>query len=182
MPTIKELLSEQQIQSKVIKLAEQIARDNADADELNFVVVLNGAANFYGDLKRALRNIRPSYMFNDTEIKLQSYAGTDTTGTVRVVQDLEDRIVAGKPVIVVEDIVDRGVTMRFLLDYLRTTKRAESVKLVSLLDKPSRRLPGHEINIDYRGFEIEDLFVVGYGLDYNGKYRDLPFIGVLDEG
>lgn len=104
-------------------------------------------------------------------------ASTKTSGTVRIIKDLDEEI-EGKDVIIVEDIVDTGLTLNYLLENLRSRK-VNSLKICTLLDKPSRRKV--DIKPDYNGFEIPDVFVVGYGLDYAEKYRNLPYIGVLKE-
>jgi len=179
MRNIRVLFEAERIQQKVRELAGQIVTDHPN-QELYFITVLNGARPFSRDLQAAVGS-RGSYKIHNYEIALQSYQGTESTGQVIVTKDLEDRVVEGKLVFIIEDIIDRGVTMDFLVKYLLEKKGVERVKVVSLLDKPSRRLPGININIDYRGFEIEDLFVVGYGLDFDGKHRDLPYIGVLEQ-
>lgn len=163
------LLSREQIQGKVAEMGAAISRDYA-GKELVVVGILKGAALFCADLFRSI-TIPASLDF----MRIASYAGTRSTGVHRVLLDLEYEL-DGKHVLVVEDIVDTGLTIRFLLEYLHTRNPA-SLKVAALLDKPSRRRV--EVPIDYRGFEIPDEFVVGMGLDYNEKYRNLPMIGVL---
>ena len=166
------LLSEEQIATRVQELGAAIAVDYKD-QEVVLVGVLKGAVVFYADIARAIGE--------DMDVKLDfmscsSYGdGTTSTGVVRILKDL-DRSVEGKHVLVVEDIVDTGTTLHYLLDNLKA-RGAKSVRLVALLNKPERRkMPVH---VDYVGFEVPDYFVVGYGLDYAEKYRNLPFIGIL---
>ncbi len=170
------LLTEAQIQRRVGELGQAIMRDHPNPSEpLLLVGVLKGAALFLADLVRAID--RPlEFDF----VALASYgAATRTSGEVRVLKDLE-AAVAGKHVVIVEDILDTGLTLRFsyLIETLRA-RHAASVKVCVLLDKPARRRV--EIPVDYRGFEIEDRFVVGYGMDFAERYRNLRFIGVLPD-
>src|SRR5437868_9428615 len=164
------LFSEQQIAARVADLAREIEADHQEK-ELVLVDVLKGAFVFTSDLARNI-GLPLAVDF----IGLSSYGeATESSGVVKITSDLT-RPIEGKHVLVVEDIVDTGLTMRYLLDNL-ATRRPASVKLCTLLHKPSRartRLP-----IDYLGFEIEDRFVVGYGLDAAEKYRNVPFIGVM---
>jgi hypoxanthine phosphoribosyltransferase len=164
------LLTPEQIGRRVRELGEQIGADYADRD-LALVCVLRGAVVFLGDLLRVL----PDSVSVDF-MAIASY-GSDTrsTGVVRIVKDLEDSI-ESRHVLVVEDIVDTGLTLNYLLENLRH-RNAASVRVCALLDKPSRRrVP---VPVDYKGFDVPNAFVVGYGLDYDQKYRGLPFIGVL---
>jgi hypoxanthine phosphoribosyltransferase len=168
------LLSEETVQKRVRELGEAIARDHPNPDEpLLLVGVLKGATLFLSDLVRAIE--RPlAFDF----VAISSYgAATRTSGEVRVLKDLEEPV-AGKHVIIVEDILDTGLTLRFsyLIESLKA-RHAASVKVCVLLDKPSRRRV--EVPVDYRGFEIEDKFVVGYGMDFGELYRNLPYIGVI---
>lgn len=164
------LIDQQQIAAKVGELAEAISRDYAGKDPV-LVAVLNGAVVFLSDLMRRLR-IPVTIDF----VKWSSYGdSTRSSGVVRILKDL-DETVEGRHVLVVEDIIDTGLTLHYLLENLRSRSPA-SVKVVALLDKPSRRRV--EVSADYLGFEIPDAFVVGYGLDYARRYRHLPYIGVL---
>lgn len=166
------LITEDQLAERVKELGEEISRDYAGKD-LVLIGVLKGAATFLADLSRRI-SIPISYDF----VAISSYgADTRSSGVVRLLKDL-DQSIESKHVLVVEDIVDTGWTLRlsYILENFRSRKAA-SVKVCTLLDKPSRRQV--EVDIDYRGFVVEDKFVVGYGLDYNGLYRNLPFIGVL---
>lgn len=168
------LLTEAQIAHRVEELGAAIARDHPNsAEPLLLVGVLKGASLFLADLVRAIE--RPvEFDF----VAISSYgAATETSGEVRILKDLE-AAVAGKHVVIVEDILDTGLTLRFsyLIESLRA-RHAASVKVCVLLDKPARRRV--EVPVDYRGFEIEDRFVVGYGMDYAERYRNLRFIGVI---
>lgn len=168
------LLTEEEIRNRVNELGAQIAQDYKGQDVV-LVCVLKGAVVFYADLARAIGadvNLALDFM------SCSSYGdGTTSTGVVRILKDL-DRTVEGKHVLVVEDIVDTGTTLSYLLENLRS-RGAKSVRLAALLDKPERRKK--DVHVDYVGFQIPDYFVIGYGLDYAEKYRQLKFIGVLKE-
>lgn len=169
-PNLEVLLSEQQIQDRVRELGAEIARDYAGRNPL-LIGVLKGACFFLTDLLRAI-DTRLGIEF----MAISSYgASTRTSGEVRILKDL-DVAVEGRDLIVVEDIVDTGLTLSYLLANLKS-RGAASVKLVALLDKFERR--EKEVQIDYLGFQIPDHFVVGYGLDFAERYRNLPFIAVL---
>jgi len=166
------LLTGDQIAARVKELGKEISQDYAGKD-LVLIGVLKGAAIFLADLLREI-TIPVDYDF----VAISSYgAHTRSSGVVRLLKDL-DESVESRHVLVVEDIVDTGWTLRlsYLVENLRSRKAA-SVRVCTLLDKPSRRQV--HVGIDYCGFVIEDAFVVGYGLDYGGKYRNLPFVGVL---
>ncbi len=164
------LLSQEQIERRVAELAAQIQKDYA-GKELVMVCVLNGAAVFYIDLLMEL-DIPLEMNF----IRVSSYgSGTKSSGSIRLLYDLEADI-AGKHVLIVEDIIDSGNTLKSLTALLAGRGAAE-VKSCCLLDKPSRRSVAMEA--DYVGFRVPDEFLVGYGLDYAGKYRNLKFIGTL---
>ena len=168
------LLSRETLAARVSQLGREIAADHDDHTRpLLLVGVLKGAALFLADLVRSID--RPLEM---DFVALASYGAAYTSsGEVRILKDL-DAGVAGKDVIIVEDILDTGMTMRFsyLIDSLRG-RHARSVKLCVLLDKPARRQVS--VEVQYRGFAIDDVFVVGYGMDYNEKYRNLGYVGVL---
>jgi hypoxanthine phosphoribosyltransferase len=171
MPRV--LISAEALQERVAELAEQINRDYAESERLICVGVLKGSVFFLVDLVKRL-DLPVAIDFFQTS----SYGGGTSPGEVRIRKDL-DLPVRDADVLLVEDIVDTGYTLRTILDLLRW-RGARSVKLCALLDKaPARRV---EVPIDYRGFQIDDLFVVGYGLDYAERYRNLPFIGVMEEG
>ncbi|MEO7718680.1 MAG: hypoxanthine phosphoribosyltransferase [Capsulimonas sp.] len=166
------LLTQEQIATRVAELGAQISLDYAGKD-LMLICILKGANIFLADLVRQI-TIPVAYDF----VAVSSYgADTKSSGVVRILKDL-DESVESKHVLVVEDIVDTGLTLRlsYLLENLRS-RRAASVKVCTLLDKPVRRRV--DVPVDYFGFKVEDQFVVGYGLDYQGKYRSLPYIGVL---
>jgi len=165
------LITEDQIRTRVAELGSQITADNA-GKSLTLVSVLKGSLPFMADLMRAIEiPVRIDLM------EVSSYGGTATesSGLVRILKDLSSPI-DERDVLIVEDIIDTGLTLNYLIRYLRG-KNPSSLRICTLLDKPARRLV--EIPIDYRGFTIPDQFVVGYGLDYGEHYRNLPFIGVL---
>ena len=169
---IKPLLTAEQIAERIHQLGAEIARDYAGND-LVLVCVLKGSFLFAADLARAIPGANVQIEF----LGLQSYGdSTRSSGVVQITYDLT-RPIAGKHVLVVEDIVDTGLTMTYLLENMQTRHPA-SVKLCSLLHKPSRMQK--PVHIDYLGFTIPDLFVIGYGLDFAQHYRNLPFIGVLE--
>jgi hypoxanthine phosphoribosyltransferase len=164
------LLTGEQIADRVAELGAQLAADYAGRDPV-LVSVLKGSIVFLADLIRAMET---SVSLDLMEVS--SYgASTETSGQVRILKDLSKPI-QGRDVIVVEDIIDTGLTLNYLLKYLHD-KGPASVRICCLLDKPARRLA--EIPIDYRGFTIPDRFVIGYGLDYDERYRNLPYVGVL---
>ncbi len=165
------LITGEQIEAKVGELGGQLSTDYSGHD-LVLVSVLKGALPFMADLMRAMTiPVQVDLM----EVSSYGGAATETSGLVRILKDLSSSI-EGKDVLIVEDIIDTGLTLNYLLRYLRG-KNPRSLRICALLDKPARRLV--EIDIDYRGFTIPDQFVVGYGLDYGEFYRNLPFIGVL---
>jgi len=164
------LLSEEQIQARIGELAAQISAEYRGKDLL-LVCVLKGGILFLTDLMRQL-DIPHAIDF----MAISSYgAGTETTGVVRILMDLNTSI-EGKNVLIVEDIVDTGHTLDYILRNL-STRRPASLKVCTLLNKPSRRVI--EVPIHYVGFDIPNKFVIGYGLDFGEKYRNLPFVGVL---
>jgi hypoxanthine phosphoribosyltransferase len=166
----KILLSEEQISAKVAELGAKITADYAGCS-LVVVCILKGAVLFTGDLIRHIK-LPLSVDF----MAISSYGmETKSSGVVRILKDL-DASVEGRHVLVVEDIVDSGLTLKYLEENLRS-RRPASLAICALLDKATRRKI--EVKLDYRGFVIPDEFVVGYGLDYAEKYRNLPFIGVL---
>jgi len=164
------LIDEAAIAAKVRELGALIARDYRGTDVV-LVSILKGALPFLADLMRAI----PIHVALDF-LEVSSYGeSTESSGVVRILKDLA-RPIEGRHVLVVEDILDTGNTLHYVLAHLHG-QRPASVKLCALLDKPARRLV--PIDVDYRGFSIPDKFVVGYGLDYAERYRNLPFIGVL---
>jgi hypoxanthine phosphoribosyltransferase len=170
---LEQMFSAEEIANRVRELGARIERDY-QGKELVLLGVLKGSYIFISDLARAI-DLPLTVDF----IGLSSYGeATESSGVVKITSDLAQPIEA-KHVLIVEDIVDTGLTMRYLLDNL-ATRRPASVKLCTLLHKPSRART--RIPIDYLGFQIEDRFVVGYGLDHGDKYRNVPFIGVLKNG
>ena len=164
------LLSEEKIHARVRELGAQITKDYAGKTPF-FLGVLKGCYVFMADLTRCI-DLPCSMDF----MAVSSYGGgTSTTGAVRITKDLS-RDIEGKDVIIVEDILDSGVTLSYLKTYLANRKPA-SIRIVTLLDKPARRRA--DIKADYCGFAVPDEFVVGYGLDYAESYRNLPYIGIL---
>lgn len=168
------LLSEEEVDARIQALGEQISRDYADRT-VHLICVLKGGSFFLCELaKRITVPVSIDFMC------VSSYGGdTKSSGMVRIVKDLDESI-KGKNVIVVEDIVDSGRTLSYLLEMLNK-REPKSLALCTLLDKPERRVT--DVRVDYTGFQIPDEFVVGYGLDYDQRYRNLPYIGVvhLDE-
>ena len=165
------LVTEDAIQAKITELGRRIGEDYADKS-LTLVSVLKGSLPFMADLMRAIPvPVRIDLM------EVSSYGGTATesSGLVRILKDLSASI-EGEDVLIVEDIIDTGLTLNYLLRYLRG-KNPRSLRICTLLDKPARRLV--DIPVDYIGFTIPDQFVVGYGLDYQEFYRNLRFVGVL---
>ena len=163
------LISQIELEKKVQEIGEQISKDY-DCETPIFVGVLKGCFIFMADLMRHV-SINCSMDF----MAVSSYQGTSSTGAVKINMDLNESI-EGKHLILVEDILDSGVTLNYLKNYLSVRKPA-SIKIATLMDKPARRKA--DIYADYSCFEVPDAFVVGYGLDYNEKYRNLPYIGVL---
>ena len=170
---IKEiLLDEEKINEKVTELGGLISQDYKD-EELVLIGVLKGSVMFMSDLMKAITI--PCCM---DFMAVSSYgSSTQTSGVVRILKDL-DYDIEGKKVLIVEDIIDSGITLKYLLEYLRARKPS-SIEVVCLLNKPERRRV--EIDVKYQGFEVPDHFLVGYGLDYDEKYRNLPYIGILKE-
>lgn len=168
----KVLLTEKQILEKVKELGSVISKDYEGKDLL-IVGILKGSVIFGSEL---IKNITIPCEIDFMAVS--SYGNsTETSGVVRILKDLEHSI-EGKDIIIVEDIIDSGVTLDYLLKYLKARK-ANSVEIVTLLTKPSRRKI--DINVKYCGFEVPDEFLVGYGLDYAEKYRNLPYVGILKE-
>lgn len=165
------IITDEQIKEKIEQLGQKISNDYKHSDNFLLVGVLKGAVLFMSDLIRHIDNpLQIDFM------AVSSYgSSTESSGVVRILKDL-DETVEGKDILVVEDIIDSGLTLSYMCNILRSRKPA-SLKICALLDKPSRRKV--DLKVDYLGFEIPDYFVVGYGLDYAGKYRNLPHICVL---
>ena len=173
MPTTTVLISESDIQARIRSLAAEIERDYAPGEEIHLVAVLKGGFMFMADLVRAMSD-RVTMDF----MAVSSYGkGMTTSGQVRVLKDLDSNL-EGRHIILVEDIVDTGLTLHYLQEMLKA-RAPRSMKTACLLSKPSRRKVG--VQVDYIGFTIEDHFVVGYGLDFAEKYRNLPHIAVLEQ-
>jgi hypoxanthine phosphoribosyltransferase len=168
------LIDAETIQARVRELAAEIERDYPAGEEIHLVGVLKGGFVFMADLVRAM-SARVTMDF----IAMSSYAhSTRSSGEVRMLKDLDSGL-EGRHTIIVEDIVDTGLTLTYLQDILRA-RSPRSLKTACLLSKPSRRQV--DVTVDYTGFTIEDKFVVGYGLDYSEKYRNLAYIAVLNDG
>lgn len=168
--SIRVMIPEEEVDRRIQEIGDQISKDYA-GKEVHLICVLRGGSFFMCELaKRITVPVTLDFM------SVSSY-GSDTksSGIVKIVKDLDDSI-KGKNVLVIEDVVDSGRTLSYLLEMLKD-RGPESLRLCTLLDKPSRRVI--EVKVDYTGFEIPDEFVVGYGLDYAQKYRNLPYIGVV---
>ena len=165
----KVLISAEEIEETVAGIGRRISRDFEGKDPI-FIGVLKGCFIFMADLMRHV-NIKCSMDF----MSVSSYKGTTSTGAVNITKDIGESI-EGRHVIIVEDILDSGLTLNYLKNYLMMRKPA-SITIATLMDKPSRRKA--DVYADYSCFEVPDEFVVGYGLDYNQRYRNLPYIGVL---
>ncbi len=169
----KVLISEDEIMTRIGELSRQIERDYAGSkSKLVLLGILKGSIVFMAELMKQLRlPMEIDFM------KVSSYgSGTESTGNVEIKLDIRRRDLDSSDILIVEDIIDSGRTLSYLIEYLKL-RGAASVKTVTLLDKPSRRVV--DLKPDYCGFKIPDEFVVGYGLDFDEKYRELPFIGVL---
>ncbi len=168
---IRVLLSEEEVDAKIKEIGGQISRDYA-GKQVHLVCVLKGGSFFMCELaKRITVPVSLDFM------SVSSYGSeTKSSGVVRIVKDLDEPL-TGKNVVVIEDIVDSGRTLSYLIDMLKD-RGPESLRLCTLLDKPERRVV--DVHVDYTGFQIPDEFVVGYGLDYDQKYRNLPYIGVVE--
>lgn len=169
--TIRELISEEKVDKRIRELGEEISRDYA-GKQIHLICVLKGGVFFMCELaKRITVPVSMDFMC------VGSYGdGTKSSGVVRIAKDLDEAI-EGKEVLIVEDIIDSGNTLYYLMDVLQKRKPA-SLRLCTLLDKPERRVK--DVKVDYTGFEIPDEFIVGYGLDYAQKYRNLPYIGIVE--
>lgn len=169
MGKLEVLISEAKIERRLDEIAKDIMKEYKDED-IVFVGVLKGAATFMVELAKRIKN---SVEFEFIQVK--SYEGEESTGKIEMVQDLTGKI-EGKNVIIVEDIIDTGRTLEYLKEHLMEFN-PKSLKICTLLSKPSRRVI--DLDVDYIGFSIPDEFVIGYGLDYNQRYRNLPYIGVI---
>jgi len=172
MNDIKEvLIDEETLQNRVCELAEELSAEYAGKDPI-FVGVLKGVVMFFGDIvKRISVPCQIDFMW------VSSYQGTTTTGSMEVKRDISEDI-KGRHVVILEDIYDTGTSLDYTYKHL-LAKGPASLKICTLLDKPERRRPGITLQPDYTGFVIPNAFVVGYGLDYNEHYRNLPYVGIL---
>ena len=168
---IKVLLTEEEVDAKIQILGDQISKDY-EGRQVHLICVLKGGSFFLCELaKRITVPVSLDFM------SVSSYeGGTESKGVVKIVKDLDESI-RDKDVLVVEDIVDSGRTLSYLLEMLRS-RGPKSLRLCTLLDKPDRRVV--DVDVDYTGFQIPDKFVVGYGLDYDQRYRNLPYIGIVE--
>lgn len=171
MQEIRTLIDEEKLHKRINEIANQIEEEYKNK-EIIFICILKGSVFFTVDLaKRIKGDVKLEFIrvssYNDAKV---------SSGEIKMKLDLKDDI-QGKDVIVIEDIIDTGRTLSYLIEYLKT-KKPNSIKLCALLDKPERRLK--KVKIDYTGFQIPDKFVVGYGLDFDEKYRNLPYIGYID--
>lgn len=166
------LVSEEEIQNRIQEMGQTLGEEYRDKNPL-VVGILKGALPFMADLIKAM----PIFLEYDM-MDVSSYGNaTTSSGEVKIIKDL-DSSVEGRHILIVEDIIDTGRTLKYLQEMFNN-RNAASVKIITLLDKPSGRVTG--LNVDWKGFDIPDEFVVGYGLDYHQNYRNLPYIGVLKE-
>ena len=168
---IKEYISKKDIEKKIKELGRQISKDYKGKD-IEAICVLKGPAIFTVELSM---HIKPNVRFNFIEVS--SYEGTKSTGHIKVNKDITSSI-EGKDVLIIEDIIDTGRTLSYLREYL-LQKNPKSLKICTLVDKHEKRQ--FDVPIDYNGFMIEDKFIVGHGFDLDGDYRNLPYIGIIEE-
>ena len=171
MEKIKVLIDEKTIEERISEIAKQIEKDYENK-EIIFLGILKGSVPFMWELAKRVKN-KVKFEF----IEISSYKGTETTGKVVMHKDIKDSI-EGKDVIIIEDIIDTGITLNYLKENL-LKKNPKSLKIATLLNKPSRRIIN--VDVDYSGFEIEDKFVIGFGLDYDQIYRNLPYVGYIEQ-
>lgn len=172
MEELKVLIEEEKIQQRVKEIAEQITKDY-EGKELTLICILKGSTFFTVDLAKRIDN-----KLKIEFIQVSSYhEGTNSSGNIEMKLDLRESI-EGKDVIIIEDIIDTGRTLSYLIEHLKT-RNPKSLKLCTLLDKPERRI--YDVKVDYVGFQIPDKFVVGYGLDVNEQYRNLPYVAYIGE-
>ena len=168
---IKVLISEEEVAARIAQLGEQITKD-FEGKEIHLICILKGGAFITCELSKNI-----SLPLSIDFMSVSSYGNeTVSTGRIKIIKDLDDPV-EGKDVLIVEDIIDSGNTLDYLVRLLESRK-PNSIKICTLLDKPERRIT--EVEVDYVGFQIPDKFVVGYGLDYMQKYRNLPYIGVIE--
>ncbi len=170
MGEINVLINKAKLEKRIEEMGKQIQKDY-EGKEIVFIGILKGSVIFMTQLAK---NIKSSVALDFMDVS--SYEGTESTGKIKINKDIRDSI-EGKDVIIVEDIIDTGRTLTYVREHLKQ-KNPNSIKIATMLSKPSRRVM--ELEVDYIGFAIEDKFVVGYGLDYNEKYRNLPYIGYIE--
>ncbi|MDO5556231.1 MAG: hypoxanthine phosphoribosyltransferase [Clostridia bacterium] len=172
MENLKTLIDEKKLHNRIEEIAAQIEKEYQNK-EITLICILKGSVFFTVELAKKINgDVRLEF------IRVSSYGeGTQSTGEIKMKLDLKDSI-RGKNIIVVEDIIDTGRTLSYLIEYLKM-KKPSSLKLCALLDKPERRIK--KVDVDYTGFQIPDKFVVGYGLDWNEKYRNLPYIAYIEQ-
>ena len=170
MREINILINKAKLEKRIEEIAKQIEKDY-EGKEIVLIGILKGSVMFMAELAKKIRN---NVILDFMDVS--SYEGTESTGKIKINKDIRDSI-EGKDVIIVEDIIDTGRTLTEVIEYLKQ-KNPNSLKITTMLSKPSRRVK--ELNVDYIGFAIEDKFVVGYGLDYDEKYRNLPYIGFIE--
>jgi len=170
MKEVNILINKAKLEKRIEELGKQIEKDYEGKD-IVFIGILKGCVIFMSELAKHIKN-NVSLDFMD----VSSYEGTESTGNIVINKDIQNSI-EGKEVIIVEDIIDTGRTLTYVLDHLMQ-KNPNSIKIATMLSKPSRRVL--ELNVDYIGFSVEDKFIVGYGLDYNEQYRNLPYIGYIE--
>ncbi len=171
MDNLKVMYEEEELQKRIKEVAEQIDKDYEGTDEIVIISVLKGAIFFTVDLVKKMKT--PITL---EVMQVSSYTGTESTGNIIVKKDLDNSI-EGKNVLIVEDIIDSGRTLKYLKEYLQT-KNPKSVKIAVLMDKKERRIV--DIDVDYTGFVIPNKFIVGYGFDYDEKGRNIPYVGYLE--
>ena len=171
MDNLKVMYEEEELQKRIKEVAEQIDKDYEGTDEIVIISVLKGAIFFTVDLVKKMKT--PITL---EVMQVSSYTGTASTGNIIVKKDL-DKSIEGKHVLIVEDIIDSGRTLKYLKEYLQT-KNPKSVKIAVLMDKKERRIV--DIDVDYTGFVIPNKFVVGYGFDVDEKGRNIPYVGYLE--
>lgn len=164
------LINEAKLQKRIEELAKKIEKDY-EGKEIVLLGILKGSVPFLWELAKRIKNDMQLEF-----IEVSSYEGTESTGKIKLSKDIASSI-KGKDVIIVEDIIDTGRTLTYLKQHI-LEKKPNSLKIATLLSKPSRRIM--ELEVDYIGFQIEDKFVVGFGLDYDQKYRNLPYIGCIE--
>ena len=175
MSKISVLISQEEISKRLAEMGAQISKDYEGCEELVLVCILKGSVYITCELSRSI-TVPVTLDF----MSVSSYGNAkESTGRVRILKDLDESI-AGKDVLILEDIIDSGRTLQNLYEML-SSRNPKSVKICTLLDKPDRRIPECTISVDYTGFVIPDKFVVGYGLDYEQKLRNLPYVGVVEE-